>query len=91
VLEDGSAPPPPPPPLKSRPIIALDSDFALSEDAARSALLDYLGGHCCYGKAAAKNMVIKQMDRMPAFHYEVSHSHTCVSHSEMGSSIRIVL
>jgi len=52
--------------------ITLESDpVKLTEDEARDALLSYLDDHCCYGKSAARNMVIKHIECLPAYHYEL--------------------
>lgn len=52
--------------------VVLDVESRLTEEQARTALLSHLtANHCCYGKAAAKNMEIKQMEFTPAFHYEL--------------------
>ncbi len=63
---DVAAPPPAPPPP-----IQLECEVKLTEDEARAALLGHLDNHCCYGKGAARNMVIKKMECLPAFHYEL--------------------
>ena len=57
---------PPPPPL-----IIPEFESKLTEEQARSALLTHIADHCCYGKAAAKNMHIKKMECGPAYHYEL--------------------
>ena len=57
----------PPPP----PIIIPEFESKLTEEQARSALLTHISDHCCYGKAAAKNMHIKKMECAPAYHYEL--------------------
>uniref|UniRef100_A0A0K2UHZ1 Protein SSUH2 homolog n=1 Tax=Lepeophtheirus salmonis TaxID=72036 RepID=A0A0K2UHZ1_LEPSM len=49
-----------------------DFETRLTENQARSALLSHIASsHCCYGKTAAKNMIIKKMEYIPAFHYEL--------------------
>ena len=58
---------PPPPP----PIIIPEFESKLSEEQARAALMTHIADHCCYGKAAAKNMNIKKMECAPAYHYEL--------------------
>ena len=57
---------------QQQPILVLpDSEPKLSEEQARAALLTHIADHCCYGKAAAKNMHIKKMECFPAYHYEL--------------------
>lgn len=58
-------PPPPPPPVR------LESESKLTEEQTKAALLEYIANHCCYGKGAARNMTIKKMEYLPAFHYEL--------------------
>ena len=38
---------------------------------ARGYLLDYVSSHVCYGREAAKSMVITDMEYVPALHYEL--------------------
>lgn len=52
-------------------MIAPEIEPKLTEAQARSAMLSHIANHCCYGKAAAKNMHIKKMEYLPAFHYEL--------------------
>ncbi len=61
--KDPPAPPPPP--------ISLTCEVQLTEEEARKALLVYLSDHCCYGKGAARGMVVKKVELMPAYHYEL--------------------
>jgi len=50
-------------------MIESDKQDALDEDAAREALLDYVGQHCCYGKGAAKKMEMVNISSTSALHY----------------------
>ena len=43
----------------------------ITEDEARSFLLDHVSSHMCYGREAAKQMVITGMEYVPALHYEL--------------------
>ena len=43
----------------------------ISEDTARGCLLDHVSSHVCYGREAAKTMIITGMEYMPALHYEI--------------------
>ena len=43
----------------------------ISEDTARGCLLDHVSSHVCYGREAAKTMVITEMEYVPALHYEI--------------------
>ena len=43
----------------------------ISEDTARGCLLDHVSSHVCYGREAAKAMVITDMEYVPALHYEI--------------------
>merc|ERR1719270_1961693 len=43
----------------------------ITEDLARGCLLDHVSSHVCYGREAAKSMVITDMEYVPAFHYEL--------------------
>lgn len=52
-------------------MIAPEIEPKLSEAQVRSAMLGHIASHCCYGKAAAKGMVIKKMEYLPAYHYEL--------------------
>jgi hypothetical protein len=52
-------------------MIAPEIETKLTEAQARSAMLSNVASHCCYGKAAAKNMSIKKMEYLPAYHYEL--------------------
>lgn len=45
---------------------------AITEDQARDAMLQFVSEHCCYGKAPAQEMVIK--DVIPSSAYHVSWS-----------------
>lgn len=40
----------------------------ITEAEARSALIQYCSGHCCYGKGAATDMVIMSMESSAAYH-----------------------
>ena len=62
-----SAPSAPP----AKVMIAPEIEPKLSEAQVRAAVLSHISSHCCYGKAAAKNMVIKSMEYLPAYHYEL--------------------
>lgn len=44
--------------------------MAITEDQARDAMLQFVSEHCCYGKAPAEEMVIK--DVIPSSAYHVS-------------------
>lgn len=44
--------------------------MAITEDQARDAMLQFVSEHCCYGKAPAEEMVIK--DLIPSSAYHVS-------------------
>ena len=52
-------------------MIAPEIEPKLTEAQARAAMLSHISSHCCYGKAAAKNMTIKKMEYLPAYHYEL--------------------
>ena len=56
---------------KEQEEIVLETETRLTEEAAKIALLSYLDDHCCYGKGAAKNMTVKKMENIPAYHYEL--------------------
>lgn len=43
---------------------------AITEDQARDAMFQFVSEHCCYGKAPAQEMVIK--DVVPSSAYHVS-------------------
>ena len=43
----------------------------LSEDTARGCLLEHVTSHVCYGREAAKTMVITELEYVPALHYEI--------------------
>ena len=45
--------------------------FSLTEEQARSYLVDHVSSHMCYGREAAKQMVITEMEYVPALHYEL--------------------
>ncbi len=80
-------PPPPSPPKEGEagdqqqqpqdqkqplPQVALESDCQINEEQAQEALIAHLEqNHCCYGKGAAKNMVVKKLEYLPAYHYEL--------------------
>lgn len=53
------------------PIVIPEFESKLTEEQARAALITHIADHCCYGKAAAKNMHIKKMECAPAYHYEL--------------------
>jgi len=55
----------------SKVMIAPEIEPKLTEAQARAAMLSHISSHCCYGKAAAKNMTIKKMEYLPAYHYEL--------------------
>ena len=52
-------------------MIAPEIEPKLSEAQVRAAMLSHIASHCCYGKTAAKNMTIKKMEYLPAYHYEL--------------------
>lgn len=52
-------------------MIAPEIEPKLTEAQVRAAMLSHISSHCCYGKAAAKNMVVKKMEYLPAYHYEL--------------------
>ena len=52
-------------------MIAPEIEPKLTEAQVRAALLSHISAHCCYGKAAARNMVVKKMEYLPAYHYEL--------------------
>ena len=52
-------------------MVAPEIEPKLTEAQVRGALLSHISSHCCYGKAAAKNMAIKSMEYLPAYHYEL--------------------
>ena len=52
-------------------MIAPEIEPKLTEAQVRAAMLSHIASHCCYGKAAAKNMVVKKMEYLPAYHYEL--------------------
>ena len=61
----------PPPPLQNT-MVELDTVCTITDHQARSALMKHISdNHCCYGKGAAKHMVIKKLEYMPALHYEL--------------------
>ena len=43
----------------------------ITEEQARSYLVDHVSSHMCYGREAAKQMVITEMEYVPALHYEL--------------------
>ena len=43
------------------PIVIPEFESKLTEEQARAALITHIADHCCYGKAAAKNMHIKNI------------------------------
>ena len=55
----------------SKVMIAPEIEPKLTEAQVRAAMLSHIASHCCYGKAAAKNMVVKKMEYLPAYHYEL--------------------
>ena len=57
-------------PQRTKLVIA-ETDARVTEEQAREALMSYLSNHCCYGKGAAKNMVVKRLEYTPAYHYEL--------------------
>ena len=52
-------------------MIAPEIEPKLTEAQVRAAMLSHIASHCCYGKTAAKNMTIKKMEYLPAYHYEL--------------------
>ena len=55
------------PPCYSEPQVVVK----ITEDLARGCLLDHVSSHVCYGREAAKQMVITGMEYVPALHYEL--------------------
>jgi len=52
--------------------VELDTVCTITENQAKLALMQHISEyHCCYGKGAAKSMVIKKMEYVPALHYEL--------------------
>lgn len=58
-------------PPEPDPIIIPEIEPKLTEQQVKAALLSYIDDRCCYGKGAAKNMNIKTMEYVPAYHYEL--------------------
>jgi hypothetical protein len=52
-------------------MIAPEIEPKLTEAQVRAALLSHISAHCCYGTTAARNMVVKKMEYLPAYHYEL--------------------
>ena len=74
--------PPPPPTEKEREDKEVEAESApcytesqvvvkITEEEARSFLLAHVASHLCYGREAAKQMVITGMEYLPALHYEL--------------------
>ena len=74
--------PPPPPTEKEREDKQTEAESVpcytesqvvvkITEDEARSFLLAHVASHLCYGREAAKQMVITGMEYVPALHYEL--------------------
>jgi len=69
------APPPPPyapPPDSQMPEQRFQQSTAITEDQARDAMLQFVSEHCCYGKAPAQEMVIKDVIPSSAYHYSLT-------------------
>jgi len=52
-------------------VVLADTLPVVSEQEARTALLNLVAEHCCWGKAAARNMNITKIASTSAFHYEM--------------------
>ncbi|XP_028516749.1 protein SSUH2 homolog [Exaiptasia diaphana] len=68
-------PPPPayePPKQENRPEQHFSQATSITDDQARNALLKFAGDHCCYGKGAAKDMDIKDIQPTCAYHYSLT-------------------
>ena len=52
-------------------MIAPEIEPKLTEAQVRAALLSHISAQCCYGTGAAKNMVVKKMEYLPSYHYEL--------------------
>lgn len=52
-------------------VVLADTLPVVSEQEARMALLNLVAEHCCWGKAAARNMNITKIASTSAFHYEM--------------------
>ena len=50
------------------PLWYLNRATSISEEEARDALLAFVGEHCCYGKGAAEDMDIKDINPSSAYH-----------------------
>lgn len=48
-------------PIRSLPV--------MTEEQAREALQQFVGQHCCYGKGAVQNMIVRDLKSSSAFHY----------------------
>ncbi|XP_064633158.1 protein SSUH2 homolog isoform X2 [Lineus longissimus] len=62
-------PPPPPPPSGPPPHMEFAHVANLNQDEAREAMLAKVAENCCWGKKAAKDMTIAQIDGSTALHY----------------------
>ncbi|XP_060572914.1 protein SSUH2 homolog [Ruditapes philippinarum] len=63
-------PPPPMPPPQGDPPPQTFTDLAkLDEEACRSAMIQHVSEHCCYGSKPAKEMSIMQFEGITALHY----------------------
>jgi len=49
-------------------LLCLNRATSISEEEARDALLAFVGEHCCYGKGAAEDMDIKDINPSSAYH-----------------------
>ncbi|XP_031562047.1 protein SSUH2 homolog [Actinia tenebrosa] len=67
-------PPPPyePPPQQNAPQQVFSQATSITEDQARNALLKFADDHCCYGKGAARDMDIKDIQPTCGYHYSLS-------------------
>lgn len=67
-------PPPPyvPPPTAQMPEQHFQSSPTITDDQARDAMLQFVSEHCCYGKAPAQEMVIKDIVPSSAYHYSLT-------------------
>ncbi|XP_067935197.1 protein SSUH2 homolog [Watersipora subatra] len=71
-FEGGSFLPPPPPPSydeQQAPSMDFGQAANITAEEARAALLSYVAENCCYGKGAAEQMEMKDINPSNAFHY----------------------
>ncbi|XP_033123196.1 protein SSUH2 homolog [Anneissia japonica] len=60
-----------PSPPEHRPEEKFESTGSIDEAAVRSAMQDFVGGHCCYGYKPANEMEFKTITPSSAFHYHI--------------------